>query len=158
MSRDADNLLVFRTGPIRFGVGVASIQRVVAACEVGPLPGAPPSVSGVVTMDGAVVAVVDPVIPFYPEQPTRIAIASRFLLVSTKVRKLAIIADTVDGVQKWEIGDALGSGNLPASIDQLKGIASAPDGLIYISDPDRLLSKSDELRLDSAFQGLSHAQ
>lgn len=151
-------MLVFRTGPIRFGLDVSSIQRVVAACEVGPLPGAPDTVSGIVTMDGEVVAVVDPVIPFYPRQPTQIAIASRFLLVSTQTRKLAIIADAVDGVQKWEGGATVGTGNLPASIDQLKSIAAASDGLIYISDPAHLLSRSDELSLNSAFTGLAHAQ
>jgi purine-binding chemotaxis protein CheW len=157
MSGETDNLLVFRTGPIRFGLDVASIQRVVAACEVEPLPGAPASVTGIVTMDGTVLAVVDPVIPFYPERPTQLSIASRFLLVTTRARQLLLIADEVDGVEKWETGSPIGTGNLPVSIEQLKGIAAAPDGLIYISDPDRLLSESDELRLSSAFAGLSHA-
>jgi purine-binding chemotaxis protein CheW len=157
MSGETDNLLVFRTGPLRFGLDVSSIQRVVPACEVEPLPGAPASVTGIVTMDGAVVAVVDPIIAFYPERPTRLGMTSRFLLVNTDSRKLALIADAVDGVERWETGSRVGSGNLPASIEQLKGVAAAPDGLIYISDPDRLLSKSDELQLSTAFAGLSHA-
>jgi purine-binding chemotaxis protein CheW len=157
MSGEADNLLVFRTGPIRFGLHVSSIQRVVPACEVDPLPGAPASVTGIVTMDGAVVAVVDPIIPFYPEQPTRLGMASRFLLVNTDSRKLALIADAVDGVERWETASAAGHENLPASIEQLKGVAAADDGLIYIADPDRLLSKADELQLRSAFAGLSRA-
>jgi purine-binding chemotaxis protein CheW len=153
MSDQSASLVVFRTGPMRFGLDVDLVQRVIAACEISPLPGAPAAVNGIVTLGGDIVAVVDPILAFFPNQASELGMASRFLLVRTPLRTLAIIADTVDGIQARPMGAAE---PLPASIAQLKEIAAAPDGLIYISDPEGLLSRSDELRLDAAIGEFSH--
>lgn len=154
MSDQSASLVVFRTGPIRFGLDVDLVQRVVAACEISPLPGAPAAVNGVVTMGGDIIAVVDPILAFYPDQTSQLGASSRFLLIKTSLRTFAIIADAVDGIQGRPSGTAT---PLPASIPQLKEIAAASDGLLYISDPEGLLSPSDELRLSAAIVEFARA-
>jgi purine-binding chemotaxis protein CheW len=149
VSDQSDSLVIFRTGPMRFGLDVDLVQRVIAACEISPLPGAPAAVNGIVTLAGDIIAVVDPILAFFPDQASELSMASRFLLVRTPLRTLALIADTVDGIQARPTGAATAA-PLPASVAQLKEIAAAPDGLIYISDPEGLLSQSDELRLSAA--------
>ena len=139
---------------MRFGLDVDLVQRVVAACEISPLPGAPTAVSGIVTLGGDIIAVVDPILAFFPDQAAQLGASSRFLLVRTPLRTLAIIADVVDGIQVRPVTTA---SPLPASVAQLKEIAAAPDGLIYISDPEGLLSQSDEVRLSAAIVELTHA-
>jgi purine-binding chemotaxis protein CheW len=158
MAIDVEKVLVFQSGPIRFGVAVDLVQSVIPACEVSPLPGAPAAVEGVFMMDGAVVPVVDPLRAFYAERATPLDLGTRFLLVNTSRRKLALSAERVDGVTQQARGDAEATRQLAPNAAQLREIATAPDGLIYITAPDALLSDSDEVRLSGAIVAFSHAK
>jgi chemotaxis signal transduction protein len=158
MTIDVDQLLVFHSGPIRFGVAVDLVQAVIPACEISPLPGAPAAVEGVFTMGGEVVAVVDPLHAFYADRATRLDLGTRFLLVNTPHRKLALTAERVDGVTQHARGNTELTRRLAPSAAQLREIAAAPDGLIYITAPDALLSDSDETRLSGAIIAFVHGQ
>ena len=162
MAIDVDQVLVFHSGPIRFGVAVDLVQAVIPACEISPLPGAPVAVEGVFMMGGAIVAVVDPLHAFYTDRAARLDLSTRFLLVNTAYRKLALIAERVDGVTQHARGDPEATRRLAPNAAQLREIVTAPDGLIYITAPDALLSDSDEARLSGAIveftDGRSHEQ
>lgn len=150
MTSDVDKVLVFHSGPVRFGVAVDLVQAVIPACEISPLPGAPAAVEGVFTMNGEIVAVVDPLHAFYADRATRLDLGTRFLLVDTPHRKLALTAEHVEGVTQQVRGDAETTRRLAPTAAQLREIAVAPDGLIYITAPEALLSESDETRLSGA--------
>lgn len=158
MTIDAGKVLVFRSGPIRFGVDVDLVQAVIPACEISPLPGAPAAVEGVFTMGGEVVPVVDPLRAFYNDRTTRLDLGTRFLLINTAVRKLALTAEGVDGVMRQPRGDGEAARRLAPSAAQLREIAATPDGLLYITAPDALLSESDETRLGSAIAEFIRAE
>jgi hypothetical protein len=69
---------------------------------------------------------------------------------------MAVIADEVDGVHSGSglrMGEA---GSLMVTAPQLKGISVAPDGLIYVSNLERLISDADEIQLQAAMTDLSH--
>jgi len=149
---------VFHNGPIRFGVAVDLVQAVIPACEISPLPGAPAAVEGVFTMGGEIVAVVDPLHAFYADRATRLDLGTRFLLVNTAHRKLALTAERVDGVTQHARGDADATRRLAPTAAQLREIATTPDGLIYITAPDALLSDSDEVRLNGAIAEFTREQ
>jgi purine-binding chemotaxis protein CheW len=157
MTIDTDKVLVFRSGPIRFGVDVDLVQAVIPACEISPLPGAPTAIEGVFTIGGEVVAVVDPLHAFYSDRATRLDLGTRFLLVNTAHRKLALTAEGVDGVTQWPRSNGEAR-RLAPSAAQLRDIAATPDGLIYITAPDALLSESDETRLSSAIVEFTRGQ
>ncbi len=161
MTIDVDKVLVFHSGPIRFGVAVDLVQAVIPACEISPLPGAPAAVEGIFTMGGEVVAVVDPLRAFYADRATRLNLGTRFLLVNTPHRKLALTAERVDGVSQHRRRDGEAARLVPNAA-QLREIAAADDGLLYITAPDALLSDSDEVRLSGAIieftSGRSHGQ
>ncbi|HVZ01377.1 MAG TPA: chemotaxis protein CheW [Dongiaceae bacterium] len=158
MAIDVENVLLFQSGPIRFGVAVDLVQAVIPACEISPLPGAPAAVEGVFTMGGEVVPVVDPLHAFYADRATRMDLGTRFLLVGTARRKLALTAERVDGVTQHARGDAEATRRLAPGAAQLREIAAAADGLIYITAPDALLSESDEIRLAGAIVEFTRGQ
>ncbi|HVT51108.1 MAG TPA: chemotaxis protein CheW [Dongiaceae bacterium] len=158
MAIDVDKVLVFQSGPIRFGVAVDLVQAVIPACEISPLPSAPAAVEGVFMMDGEVVPVVDPLRAFYADRATRLDLGTRFLLVNTGRRKLALSAERVDGVTQHARGNAEATRQLVPNATKLREIATAPDGLIYITAPDALLSDSDEVRLSGAIVAFAQGQ
>jgi hypothetical protein len=60
---------------------------------------------------------------------------------------MAIIADDIDGVRRandLRIGEA---GSLIQQAPELKGILVGADGLIYVSNLERLISDADEIQL-----------
>jgi len=158
MTIDTDKVLVFHSGPLRFGVDVDLVQAVIPACEISPLPGAPAAIEGVFTMGGEIVPVVDPLHTFYKDRATRLDLGTRFLLVNTVHRKLALTAESVDGVTEAPRGNGEATRRLAPSAAQLREIAATPDGLIYITAPDALLSESDETRLSSAIVEFTRGQ
>jgi chemotaxis signal transduction protein len=155
-------LLLFRTGSLRFGFDVDAVDRVIPVLEVNPLPGSPASVRGVTIVSDEIVPVIDPTTPFRNgdrddvEPNDQLALDSRFVIVQTPKRTLAVIAEQVDGVQNGE-GLGLGlAGSLMEGAPALKGIAVAADGLIYVANLERLISDADEIQLQAAMTELAH--
>ncbi len=155
-------LLLFRTGSLRFGFDVDAVDRVIPALEVNPLPGAPASVRGVTVVSEEIVPVIDPTVPFKNgdgnsvDPIDRLNLACRFVIVQTQKRAIAVIAEEVDGVQSGSslrIGEA---GSLMERAPELTGISIGRDGLIYVSNLERLISDADEIQLQAAITDLSH--
>lgn len=156
MSEVPEWLLLFRTGSLRFGFDVDAVDRVIPALEVNPLPGSPASVRGVTVVSDEIVPVIDPTTPFKngdgnPDEPIdRLDLACRFVIVQTPKRVLAVIAEEVDGVRDGA-GLRLGqAGSLMERAPELKGVSVGADGLIYVSNLERLISDADEIQLQAA--------
>jgi purine-binding chemotaxis protein CheW len=150
VSHDVDRVVVFKSGLIRFGLDVDLVQEVIAACEVSPLPDAPAPVSGVVTIDGEVVAVVDPHRHFKRDGVATLGIETRFLLVKSPVGTIAIVADAVEGVIDVLHSALKAAEQLVGGMSLLKNVAAAVGGLVYIFDPKALLTATDEAALRAA--------
>lgn len=155
-------LLLFRTGSLRFGIDVDAVQRVVSACLMRPLPGAPDSVRGVVVIAETVIPVIDPLVPFGGVQTgagtSELRLDSRFILVQAPERLLAVIADQVDGIRSGAELQCMPDESLPGMIPELRGISVASDGMIYVSDPERLISQADEIKLQATIGEIARAE
>jgi chemotaxis signal transduction protein len=146
-------LVTFRSGTRDFALPVAAVERVLAAVEVLPLPGAPPHVAGAINLHGGVTPVLDLAIRFgaAPHAPS---VDSALVIVQTASRRVALLADTVSGVTTLP-GEALISGAAIARGAVLvSGIAAAGDGLIYVFDPETFFSLEEEALLDAALEML----
>jgi purine-binding chemotaxis protein CheW len=155
MGEEPEWLLLFRAGTMRFGIDVAAVARVIPACEMSPLPGAPASVRGVTIVSDALIPVIDPVVPFRDEagsgsEATGIGLDCRFVMVQTPRRLLAIIAEEIDGVRRNADIQLTPQDAALRIAPELKGISVGSDGLVYVSDPERLISEADEIHLHAA--------
>jgi|AraplaMF_Col_mMF_1032025.scaffolds.fasta_scaffold00035_127 purine-binding chemotaxis protein CheW len=162
MSEVPEWLLLFRTGSLRFGFDVDAVDRVIPALEVNPLPGAPASVRGVTVVSNEIVPVIDPTTPFKngdgspDDSMDSLDLTCRFVIVQTQKRILAVIAEEVDGVRDGA-GLRLGAaGSLMERAPELMGVSVGGDGLIYVSNLERLISEADEIQLHAAMTGISH--
>lgn len=148
-------LLVFSIGRLQFGIAVEPVQRVIPAFEISPLPEAPSVVVGIIRIGGDVIPVIDPHRPFNGGQPTELLLSSRFIVLQSPRRRLALIADQVDGVRDISPVALEAAEQLTTSMSLIKEIAATPRGVIYIYDIEQLLLEGDEAMLATAIDGLS---
>ena len=169
-------LVLFTLDGQTFALELTSVQRVVRALEVTPLPNAPAVILGVVNVQGEIASVVSLRHRF--RLPTReITLSDQFILVNrttsatlsalvpalmptlaitpppANTRTLALVVDSVAGivtVEKESI--AVGEAIVP-SLGSVQGVAKLADGLILIHNLERCLSLHEEQMLDNALAG-----
>lgn len=143
-------LLVFQLDARLHAVPLAAVERVVAAVDVTPLPGAPAAVLGAIDLAGRIVPVFCLrrrfLLPVRPLSP-----ADQFVVVRTPRRTLALVVDEVR-----EVADSSGpwadAGVLAPGLEPFQGVARLPDGLLLIHDLERLLSADEEQALAGALE------
>lgn len=149
-----ETLVAFRIRQLLFGLPVDIVQRVIPACEVSPLPDAPPVVRGIIRFDGDILPVIDPHRPFNNGLSTSLRVASVFIIVQSLRRRLAIIADQIDGTQVVPQSTLRGADHLTTGLALIREIGATPHGLIYIYDVEHLLLEEDDTALSAALDKL----
>src|SRR5712691_9083200 len=76
---------------------LASVERIVRAVQVTPLPKAPEIVTGVINLQGQIIPVVN-IRRRFRLMDREVNLADRFVLARTPKRTLAFVADAVTGV------------------------------------------------------------
>lgn len=144
-------LVVFMLGGQRFAVSLAQVQRVVAAAETTPLPGAPAVVLGLIDVGGEVVAVLDPRRRL--QQPGGpLSIDEQFLLVRTAGRTVALRVDGTLGVVQREVAALSTPAWAGCETASYEGAATLDDGLVLIHDIDRFLTPQEARALDQVLE------
>jgi chemotaxis signal transduction protein len=93
-------VLIGRIGPQRFGVPIASVERILPMAALTPLPEAAPLVAGILNYHGAVLPVVDPrprlnTPPVRPHADQHLVIVlaqTRYLLWMDQVERILPVA------------------------------------------------------------------
>lgn len=148
-------LVVFLVNGLRLALPLMSVRQVVAAAYASPLPGAPASVSGVIDLQGEMIAVLD--------MRARLALPSRalhpgdcFLIVELQDRALAVWVDEVEGVveARGERQDV--SAFLPDDEERiLQALGRASQGIVLIQDAAKFFSPRQARALDEALENAS---
>lgn len=144
-------LLAFRLDGQRHAVPLSTVERVVGAVAVTPLPGAPPSVRGVIDAGGRIL----PVFCLrrrFQLAPREIMPADQFLIVRAAGRVLALVIDDAQGLVECQPGDVEQADGSVPGLEQFGGVVRLPDGLLLIHDLAQFLSRHDELALDQALE------
>ena len=147
--KDHMQIVVFSLDEPRYALDLSTVERVVCAVEITPLPKAPEIVLGVINMQGQVVPVVDIRKRFrLPER--EVNIDDRFIISRTSRRLVALVADDVIGVQKLENREIVSAEQALPFAEYIKGVAKVEEDLVLIYDLDRFLSLDEEQKLDEA--------
>lgn len=141
-------LVVFRLHGQRHALPLASVERVIHAVEVTPLPGAPHAVLGAIDIGGGIVPV------FCLRRRLRLPAAAltpaeHFIIVRTPRRCLVLVVDEVQEVARSS-GAAVAATALAPGLEAMQGVARLDDGLLLIHDLERFLSPAEERSLDAA--------
>jgi purine-binding chemotaxis protein CheW len=139
----------FTLGDLEFGLPLASVERVLLAMSVAPLPGAPRVILGVVKVHGDVLPAADLRQRFGLESRA-LQPSDHLVIARTPTRRLALAVDSARGVVECRPDDIVESSSLVPGMDHVSGIALTPDGLLLIQDLDRFLALDEEAALQEA--------
>jgi purine-binding chemotaxis protein CheW len=146
-------LVAFRLDDRRYGLPLASVERVVRIVEITSLPKAPDIVLGLINVQGRVIAVVDVRKRFRLPQREP-ALSDSLVIARTPARAVALMADSVAGVVECSESEAVPAQAIVPGMEYVVGVAKLDDGMVLIHDLARFLSLDEERRLDEA---IAHA-
>jgi len=142
-------LVVFGLDDHRYALPLSTVERVIPAIEVTPLPKAPEIILGVINIQGKMVPVVNVRKRFrLPEQ--EIDLDNHFIIGHTIRRPVALVADFVSGIVERSEEDVIAAQAILPGLEYVEGIAELEDGIVLIHDLKKFLSLEEENTLDEA--------
>jgi purine-binding chemotaxis protein CheW len=138
MSRTLE-ILPYRVGDRTLGVTLARVQKLVRAALVTPLPEAPPTIAGVINVQGEVMPVVDMRTKLgLPPRP--ISLHDVFLLVHAGAGPVALWVDHVDSAATVVLDELSQSSEILGEMDFVVAATQYQDELLLVIDMDELLA------------------
>jgi purine-binding chemotaxis protein CheW len=135
----------------RYALPLASVERVVRAVEITPLPEAPEVILGVINVQGRVVPVVD-IRKRFGLPARALALGDHMVIASTPARPLALVADVVHGVMACSSHEIISAVDIIPGLEYVEGIAKTDEGFILIHDLDKFLALDEEVSLQRAME------
>jgi chemotaxis signal transduction protein len=144
----APQYLSFTIAGTDYGLGILSVKEILQYEEPTRVPGAPPSVRGVVNVRGSVVPVIDLAVKFGRGETVATKRAC-ILVVEARVSgerlTLGLLADAVNEVldlpaDAVEPPPSFGTG---VQVDYLTGMGKVGKGFVLLLDVDRVVSASE---------------
>lgn len=142
-------ILVYMTAGARFAMPLDSVQEIVRAVSVRPLPGAPPVIAGLVNYRGLAVAVFDLRVRF-GAPAAELNPNERFVIARTSRRTVALRVDEVDWIREAAADDVQEVTDLTIGSPYLTGIIRVSDDLLFIHDLEAFLSEAEENDLEES--------
>lgn len=141
--------VVFALDGHRFALRLGSVQRIVRAVAVTPLPGAPCVVLGVIDVEGTVVPVLD-VRRRFRGAGREVRPSDQFLIAATSRRIVALVIDEAQDVIEHDASTVVDIAGLAPGLGQFHGVLQLEDGLVLIHDLDAFLSMDEARALDQS--------
>ncbi|MBI3957216.1 MAG: purine-binding chemotaxis protein CheW [Chloroflexi bacterium] len=144
-------LVVFAVEQQNYALRLSTVERIVRAVEVTPLPKMPEIVLGVVNVQGQIIPVVNLRRRFrLPER--EIDPSDQLIIARTSKRTVGLVADEVRGVIDVTGEKVTAGGEVVPGLEYVAGVVRLEDGLILIHDLNTFLSLDEEKVLDQALQ------
>ena len=152
-STSAENLWLvgFRVGDHECALPLRTVDRVVPMVDILPVPPVAPVVIGLINVHGRPVPVFDLLRSL--RRGTVVYGPSAFLLIGHTMRRpFAVAANAVDGAVRVSEARVASMVELVPGAGMLPAVLSGDRGLVFIHDPETLLTLEQELELDSTLQ------
>lgn len=140
------HLVTFNLGKEEFGVDIGSVQEIIRATDITPVPGAPSHVRGVINLRGKIIPVIDLRKRFcLPETATNDA--QRIVVVERGEKRLGMLVDSVSQVIRLSSAIVEEIPEEATTLDEnyIKGVGKLESRLIIILDLNRSLLLSEML-------------
>jgi purine-binding chemotaxis protein CheW len=141
----------FTLDDLDFALALASVERVVRAVAVAPLPGAPSAVLGIVTVRGEVLPVAD-MRQRFGLAPRPVDPGDHLVIARTPRRRWGLAVKAACGVVECADHEVIPPESVVPGLEHVHGIARTPQGLLLVHDLDRFLALDEEAALQEAFE------
>lgn len=138
--------VIFKLGNERYGLPIASVERILPVQEVTRIPKTPKMLIGVFELRGSTIPTIDARMRF--ELPEA-ADARNFVVILTEEGRCALRVDIVDGILSFEENEIDENSSLvdDRNDDMLAGIGKQGEELTVLLDPLHLVPKSMRSKL-----------
>jgi len=146
---EKNKIVLFSLDEPRYALYLSSVESVIHAVEITPLPKAPEIVLGIINLHGAVIPVID-IRKRFNLPSHEISLDDQFIIAKTTKRTVAMVVDSVAGVSEIPQSKiTYADENLPYTA-YLAGVAVFEGNLILINDLEKFLSLDEEKALENA--------
>ena len=143
--------IVFSLDGQPFALRLSSVERIVRAVEVTPLPRAPEAVLGVINVHGQITPVFNLRERF--RLPAReISLSDQFIIARARTRRVVLVVDEVRGVDESLERATVAADDILPGMEHVAGVAKLGIDLIFIHDLDKFLSLEEERELEGALE------
>jgi purine-binding chemotaxis protein CheW len=134
------HLVTFSLGREEYGVDISSVQEIIRATDITPVPGAPAHVRGVINLRGKIIPVVD-LRSRFRMQAGEATDAQRIIVIELRGKRLGMQVDAVSQVIKVSSSIIEEMPEEAITLDQnyIKGVGKLEGRLIIILDLNRSL-------------------
>lgn len=144
-----NQIVVFSLDDGQYGMHLYSVERVVQAVEITPLPKAPKNVMGVIDVQGQIIPVIDIRKLFnLPARETRLS--DQIIIARSESRSIAFMVDAVGGIIEHTDKQAVDGEKIYPGINYTEEVLKIKDNLIMVHNIDKFLSGEDEAALHEA--------
>ena len=134
------HLVTFQLGKEEYGVEIASVQEIIRATDITPVPGAPSHVRGVINLRGKIIPVVD-LRRRFALVSVEAGDAQRIIVVELGEKRIGMLVDSVSQVIKVPAGVVEEMPEEATSVDEnfIRGVGKLDSRLIIILDLNKSL-------------------
>jgi purine-binding chemotaxis protein CheW len=142
-------LVVFRLDAQRYALPLETVERIVQAAEITPLPNSPDIVIGAIDVAGRILPVLNIRRRFgLPER--EIGPNDQFLIALMTQRTVVLVVDVVQGVLERSSTEVIDAAQIVPGLDYIQGVVRFDDGLVLIHNLEKFFSLDEALALDEA--------
>jgi purine-binding chemotaxis protein CheW len=142
-----NQLVAFILDEQQYALALTTVLRVVQMVEVTPLPKAPEVVLGVIDFHGSIIPVMSMRKRFGTAE-TEAGLSDQLIVVNAAKRSVALVVNSVTGVVERATEDVTEAEKIIPGVQYVDGMTRLDDGILFIHDLDRFLSKKEERELD----------
>jgi purine-binding chemotaxis protein CheW len=146
--------VVFTLDEQRYAFRLASVERIIRAVMVTPLPQAPNAILGIINLQGRIIPVFNIRSRFQLPQ-REIDPRDQIIIAQTAKRTVAVVVDEVSEVIEQARQKMIPLKDILPGVKFVEGVVKLEDGLILIHDLERFLSLEEEKDLDKALKRTS---
>ena len=151
-SNENRKIVLFSLDEPRYALYLSTVERVVRAVEITPLPKAPDIVLGVINFQGEIIPVIDIRDRFHLPGRER-ELEDQFIIAHTSKRLVVLAVDSVAGVYEIDTPQIVEVEGAFPYTDYISGIAKVDTRIILITDLEKFLSLDEEIILNKALTG-----
>ncbi len=134
------HLVTFYLGSEEYGVEIGSVQEIIRATDITPVPGAQSHIRGVINLRGKIIPVVD-LRKRFALHSIDASTAQRIIVVELGEKRIGMLVDSVSQVIKIPSGVVEEMPDEATSLDEnyIKGVGKLDSRLVIILDLNRSL-------------------
>lgn len=145
------HLLIFTLDRQQYALRLETVERVVRAATITPLPEAPEIVLGILDLQGQVIPVINLRKRFrLPERD--ISSEDQFVIARTGSLTLALVVDSAESVIEQRELAVIAPDEILTGMAYLEGVSRTEKGLLLIHDLETLLFSAEEELLARALE------